>query len=90
MRMRQYYPLGERMLRLESGEKIRLVYELIVDERQTGSLYGLCAKKLPGHECEILPGLSYSRTEVETLAMKFLQGEVTPMVLAETMDDYIR
>ena len=90
MRMRQYYPLGERALRSENGESSRLVYELVVDERQTGNLYGLCARKLPGSECELLPGLSYSRAEVEGLAERFLRCEVTPLVLAETVDDFIR
>ena len=89
MKMRQFYPLGVRVLNPESGEMAKLIYELVVDERQTGNLYGLCAKKLPGTEREVLPCLSYSRAVVEEMARAFLKCEVTPVSLAETVDDYM-
>ena len=88
--MRRYELLGERFFCTDSGTEVGLAYALVWEEGKAPLRYGLCVTKDFGKERTEVLSLSESREKMENLGRKLLASAVTPVVLAETLEDILK
>lgn len=96
--MKQLYLVGNRELLDEECRQMNLGYYLIEEERDekaNTSLYGIQITKQTVKrgsvrtEKESTPALSYSRSFVEKMIFRLMEGSVTPIALLEVVDDMV-
>lgn len=92
--MKNYHLLGMKGIRDCNNRKIQLEYYIVeINNELAGPVYGIRIikhlKEQQITEKEESWGISKDRSEVERLALTFMENEVMPVTLIELADEYV-